>query len=365
MHCTHAFSAGAPPASRVLPACRQRRNALVALSTCLQTASTTLASADQTGQQQQQEQQQEQQQGQQTGQQQQPDATAPPPPPPPTAGGFSLYSWLTWGSGGSAAASPAAATSSLDRECQEAAADFGDGMAADMRVQVPGEQRRSWYRLSRGSTTPSSAEAAQQAIQRQQQVPVPVDHPALQLLRQRALASSTPGARRDPFKLGLVVEGGGMRGCVSGGALQALADLGLRDIFDAVYGSSAGAINSTYFLTGAAGWAGEWVSGVWGVCQCDHALFAFCDCGGRPALSRLPVWLFSHLRLPSLLPRAPQASGLAWRSTTTTSPAPSSSASSGCGRGRGWPPCWTSGSWSTTSCTACTPWTGTQRWPRL
>lgn len=41
-----------------------------------------------------------------------------------------------------------------------------------------------------------------------------------------------------------------MRGCVSGGALQALTDLGLRECFDAVYGSSAGAINSTYFLSG-------------------------------------------------------------------------------------------------------------------
>jgi hypothetical protein len=136
-------------------------------------------------------------------------------------------------------------------------------MAADPQVQSPGEQRRSWYRLPRGSTPTSSVEAAQQVVQRQQQIPVPVDHPALQLLRQRALASSTPGARRDPFKLGLVVEGGGMRGCVSGGALQALADLGLRDVFDAVYGSSAGAINSTYFLTGAPGVGapGVWVGG--------------------------------------------------------------------------------------------------------
>lgn len=41
-----------------------------------------------------------------------------------------------------------------------------------------------------------------------------------------------------------------MRGCVSGGALMVLADLGMRDAFDAVYGSSAGAINSTYFLSG-------------------------------------------------------------------------------------------------------------------
>jgi len=41
-----------------------------------------------------------------------------------------------------------------------------------------------------------------------------------------------------------------MRGAVSGGALQALHDLGLRDAFDVVYGSSAGAMNATYFLAG-------------------------------------------------------------------------------------------------------------------
>ena len=35
-------------------------------------------------------------------------------------------------------------------------------------------------------------------------------------------------SRLDNFKLGLVVEGGGMRGAVSGGGLQALHDLGLR-----------------------------------------------------------------------------------------------------------------------------------------
>ena len=77
-----------------------------------------------------------------------------------------------------------------------------------------------------------------------------VQHEALQLVKQRALLGSQPGQRTDSFKLGLVVEGGGMRGCVSGGALQALDDLGLRDVFDAVYGASAGALNATYFLSG-------------------------------------------------------------------------------------------------------------------
>ena len=79
---------------------------------------------------------------------------------------------------------------------------------------------------------------------------VPNAHETLDLLKNRLSSGSLPGQRKDSFKLGLVVEGGGMRGCVSGGALQAIGDLGLRNAFDAVYGSSAGAINSTYFLSG-------------------------------------------------------------------------------------------------------------------
>mmetsp|Transcript_33901 Transcript_33901/g.84983 ORF Transcript_33901/g.84983 Transcript_33901/m.84983 type:complete len:458 (+) Transcript_33901:334-1707(+) len=75
-------------------------------------------------------------------------------------------------------------------------------------------------------------------------------HPALELVVERARNGSKPGCRTDPFKLGLVVEGGGMRGCVSAGMLIALYDLGLRGVFDSVYGSSAGAINLTYFLSG-------------------------------------------------------------------------------------------------------------------
>ena len=44
-----------------------------------------------------------------------------------------------------------------------------------------------------------------------------------------------------------------MRGVISAGMVWALEDLGLVDAFDAVYGSSAGAINAAYFLAGRAG----------------------------------------------------------------------------------------------------------------
>lgn len=44
-----------------------------------------------------------------------------------------------------------------------------------------------------------------------------------------------------------------MRGVISAGMVWALEDLGLVEAFDAVYGSSAGAINAAYFLGGQAG----------------------------------------------------------------------------------------------------------------
>ena len=50
----------------------------------------------------------------------------------------------------------------------------------------------------------------------------------LEVLQQRLQAGSKPGARRDGFKLGLAVEGGGMRGSVTAGALRALHNLGAR-----------------------------------------------------------------------------------------------------------------------------------------
>jgi hypothetical protein len=49
----------------------------------------------------------------------------------------------------------------------------------------------------------------------------PPDHPVLELLRQRVREGSVPGRRSDGFKLGLVVEGGGMRGIVTGGQRRA------------------------------------------------------------------------------------------------------------------------------------------------
>jgi predicted patatin/cPLA2 family phospholipase len=74
-----------------------------------------------------------------------------------------------------------------------------------------------------------------------------VDHPVL-----RAMLERRNGGGRNSCKLGLVIEGGGMRGVYSGGVLVALEQLGFTSVFDGVYAESAGAINACYFLAGQA-----------------------------------------------------------------------------------------------------------------
>jgi len=61
-----------------------------------------------------------------------------------------------------------------------------------------------------------------------------------------------PPDTRNGRKLALLVEGGGMRGVCSAGGLVALDALGLRNAFDEIYASSAGAMNVAYMLSGQA-----------------------------------------------------------------------------------------------------------------
>jgi predicted patatin/cPLA2 family phospholipase len=79
-----------------------------------------------------------------------------------------------------------------------------------------------------------------------------VSHPVVDVLRERAASGSAPGARRDPHRVALVLEGGGMRGVVSAGMAAALERLGLTASFDLVVGSSAGAINGGALVAGVA-----------------------------------------------------------------------------------------------------------------
>lgn len=70
----------------------------------------------------------------------------------------------------------------------------------------------------------------------------------LELIRERARLRRTGESVTDGRKLALVLEGGGMRGVYSAGSLVGLEFLGVRDVFDHVYGTSAGAINAAYYL---------------------------------------------------------------------------------------------------------------------
>jgi predicted patatin/cPLA2 family phospholipase len=72
----------------------------------------------------------------------------------------------------------------------------------------------------------------------------------MEVLERRREIKSVPGQRDDDARVALAVEGGGMRGVVSAGMLIALADLGFANGFDAIYGSSAGAVNAAYLFQG-------------------------------------------------------------------------------------------------------------------
>ncbi|WP_433722488.1 patatin-like phospholipase family protein [Nocardia sp. CA-129566] len=76
------------------------------------------------------------------------------------------------------------------------------------------------------------------------------DHPVLRALRLRSAQGYDSTIDDDGNRIGLVVEGGGMRGIVSAAMLCAIEDAGYSRCFDAIYASSAGAMNATYFVCG-------------------------------------------------------------------------------------------------------------------
>ena len=74
----------------------------------------------------------------------------------------------------------------------------------------------------------------------------------LEVLTKRHAGSGAPGARADGYRVALVIEGGGSRAAYSTGMIGVLHERGLVDCFDAVYGSSAGALNGAWLLCGRA-----------------------------------------------------------------------------------------------------------------
>jgi predicted patatin/cPLA2 family phospholipase len=77
----------------------------------------------------------------------------------------------------------------------------------------------------------------------------------IDLLKDRALRRSRGDSSGDGRKAALIVEGGAMRGVISCAALMGLEELGMTNVFDDVYGASAGAVNAAYFLAGQAAYA--------------------------------------------------------------------------------------------------------------
>jgi predicted patatin/cPLA2 family phospholipase len=73
-----------------------------------------------------------------------------------------------------------------------------------------------------------------------------------ELIGRRKQAGSRPGHRADGARLALVIEGGSSRGAFSHGMAATLEEFELLDCFDAVYGSSAGALNAAWLLCGRA-----------------------------------------------------------------------------------------------------------------
>ncbi|CBJ30949.1 conserved unknown protein [Ectocarpus siliculosus] len=88
------------------------------------------------------------------------------------------------------------------------------------------------------------------------------DPPGVGVFRKRVKGGKNPGfpggglkqsEAMASAKVGLAIEGGGMRGCVSAGMIAAVSTLGLMDTFDAVYGSSAGSLVGAYAIAGQEG----------------------------------------------------------------------------------------------------------------
>jgi predicted patatin/cPLA2 family phospholipase len=72
------------------------------------------------------------------------------------------------------------------------------------------------------------------------------------ILFARRRTNTKPTTRTDDHHVALVIEGGGMRGVAGGAMVTALEKAGLRDSFDSVHGSSAGAAAGAYFVAGQA-----------------------------------------------------------------------------------------------------------------
>lgn len=70
-----------------------------------------------------------------------------------------------------------------------------------------------------------------------------------EIISQRVKVKSLSHQRKDPYKVGLVIEGGCMRAVVSAGMLVGLQALHAKNAFDAIYSVSAGSCDGAYFVS--------------------------------------------------------------------------------------------------------------------
>lgn len=72
----------------------------------------------------------------------------------------------------------------------------------------------------------------------------------IEAIRERHLKRVTGNTEPDGRRIVLVLEGGGMRAAGAAGGALALGHLGLKQVFDDIYTTSAAVMNASYFLTG-------------------------------------------------------------------------------------------------------------------
>lgn len=72
----------------------------------------------------------------------------------------------------------------------------------------------------------------------------------IEAIRERHLRRATGDGKPDGHRIALILEGGGMRAAGAAGGALALGHLGLKDVFDDIYTTSAAVMNASYFLTG-------------------------------------------------------------------------------------------------------------------
>ena len=125
-----------------------------------------------------------------------------------------------------------------------------------------------------------------------------LSHPVVELMKKRRAEGSLPGQRSDPQnRLGLIVEGGAVRAIVTAAEILTLDPLGFRNVFDVIYGSSAGASNAAYFCSNQPGGLRIYLDVVnnrrfitiAGYLQVEPILFLL----RRPAVDI--AWLFNHV----------------------------------------------------------------------